>query len=296
MSHSEARRLYLLTGLGALGTWTLAGCAGGGGGSSPATQGAATLTPAPAAANGPGPIWISTTAISKLRDRPETFLDAYDAFGGAAAIQQKLGTPFTTLNDAGSMLTYACAMVYNSAQVGACAYAPMTATVQQLLHSPALACGHMCKLASYLAFLGHPELIPPDAAAGLAEKPTVHFVVWEVDVPLKTGIHSQLILSNVIDSAYLLLDPLYAYALRIPFVGAGPDASKTVIENAATMMQVPIASANLAVLDPAGTASTPQILQIVTSGVMGPQYIQHDALYGSEGWDLVIGRVFDQMS
>jgi hypothetical protein len=293
MSHFDTRRLYLLTGLGAVGSWALAGC---GGGSSQATGPRPTDSLVSAAPANAGAIGISATAIARLRARPETILDAYDAFGGAAAVRDALGTPFASLNDAGCMLTYACAMTYNCAPVGTSLYSPYTGTVQQLLHDPALACGHMCKLATYLAFLGHPELIPPDAAAGMPPKSTVHFVVWLVNNPLNTGIHSQLILDNVLDGAYLLLDPLYAYALRIPFVGAGPDASKQVIENAATMMQTPIATENLVALDPRGTANSPQILQIVISGVMGPQYIQHDALYGSEGWDLVIGQVFDKMT
>jgi hypothetical protein len=294
MPFSQSRRLYLLGGVGAVGTWTLTGCGGGMSSATPANSGAGTSA-ATLANGGAGLLGITSTTLTKLRDRPETFLDAYSAFGGAAAVRSKLGAPFSSLTDAGSMVTYASALVFESAAVGACAYAPYTATVTQLLHSPAMACGHMCKLATYLSFLGHPELIPPDAAAGMPAKPTIHFVVWLVNVPLNTGIHSQLILSNVLDDAYLLLDPLYAYALRIPFGGRGPDPAKTVIENAATMMQVPIAAENLVILDPRGTADSPQIPQVVTSGVMGPQYIQHDSLYGSESWDTVIGRVFNDM-
>jgi hypothetical protein len=242
---------------------------------------------------------ISASTLTEIRARPEAFLKAYAALGGgmdpAAAVRSKLGAPFASLSDAGCMLVYAGAVAFSCAPVGATPLHPLPATLQQLLSSQALACGHYCKLTTLLSLLGHPELIPPDAAAGTPAKPTVHFVIWLTSVPLNTGVHSQLILSNVLPDAYLLVDPMYGYTLKIPFVGSGPQASLTVIENAATMMQTPIAPDNLAQVDPAGTASESQMLQTVISGVMGPQWIQHDALYGSEGWDTQIAGVFATM-
>ena len=242
---------------------------------------------------------VAASTLASLRERPETFLTAYAALGGssssAALVGSRLGTPFASLTDAGCMATYATAVAFACAPTGATPLAPLTATLQELLTSQELACGHFCKLATILALLGHPELNPPDAATGTPAKPTLHFVIWLTTVPLNTGVHSQLVISNVLDDAYLLLDPTYGYALRIPFVGAGPQASLTVIENAATMMQTPIAQENLVVLDSAGTATEPQMLQTLISGAMGPQYIQHDALYGSEGWDTCIAAIFGKM-
>jgi hypothetical protein len=283
------RRDFLRTTLGALGFWTLAGCGGGGGG------GGTDTALAPAVTN-KQKFPVSAATLTSIRERPENFLTAYAALGGssspAAYVPAQLGAPFASLIDAGCMATYATAVAFACAPSGTTPLAPLTATLQQLLSSEALACGHFCKLATLLSFLGHPELIPPDAAAGSADKATVHFLVWWEDVPLNTGVHSQLVITNVLEDAYLLLDPTYGYALRIPFVGAGPQASLTVIENAATMMRTPIAQDNLVVLDSAGTASTPQMLQTVTGGVLGPTYIYHDALYGSEGWDTRIAQVF----
>ena len=114
-------------------------------------------------------------------------------------------------------------------------------------------------------------------------------------MPLNTGYHSQLIITNVLDEAYLLLDPMYAYALRIPYTGSGPQADLTDIENAATMMQAPIAQDNLTTLDTSGTAAPAQMLQTIISGAMGPQYIYHDSIYGSEGWDTTISQIFDNL-
>ena len=39
----------------------------------------------------------------------------------------------------------------------------------------------------------------------------------------------------------------------------------------------------------------PQMLQTLISGAPGPQYIYHDTLYGSEGWDARIEQIIDNM-
>lgn len=242
---------------------------------------------------------VSAADLAGIIARPETFLSTYQKLGGttssAAYVQSQLGASFVTLTDAGCMATFASVVAYNTAPLGTTTLAPLTATLQQLLTSQALTCGHYCKLNTLLTLLGNPQLIPPDAAAGTPDKASIHFLVWLDTVPLNTGFHSQLILTNVLDSAYLLLDPTYAYALRIPYVGAGPQANLSVIENAATMLQTPIPQANLAVLDPQGAVSNPQMLQTVISGALGPQYIYHDSLYGSEAWDARIAQTFDSM-
>jgi hypothetical protein len=294
MWQTKDRRDFLRTTLGALGFWTLAGCGGGGG--SGADTGASL---APDATAGAAALPVSPINLASIRERPENFLTVYGALGGSASsaahVQSRLGTAFASLTDAGAMATYAAAVAYQSAPYGSTALAPLDATMGQLLNSQALACGHYCKLTAMLSLLGHPELIPPDAAAGSAAKPTVHVLVWWVDVPLNDGVHSQLVVTNVLDDAYLLLDPTYGYALRIPFVGAGPQASLTVIENAATMMQTPMAQDDLAVLASGGIPLTSTMVQTVLSGALGPQYIYHDADYGSEGWDTRIAQVLDSL-
>jgi hypothetical protein len=292
---TQGRRTFLQTAIGAVGYWALAGC--GGGGSSSAPQSPAASAQLLASTN---LLPVSADAIANIRARPETFLDAYGALATAnqsasEVVQARLGAAFASLSDAGSMATFATLLAYNCAPVGATPLAPIPATLQQLLSSEALACGHFCKLTTMLSLLGHPELIPPDADPASPPKPTVHFVVWIATVPLNTGLHSQLVLANVLDNAYLLLDPTYAYALRIPFVGAGPKTTLTVIENAATMLQTPIAEENLVILNPSGTAATPQMLPTLLSGAVGPGYIQHDSLYGSEGWDIRIAQIFDSI-
>ena len=194
------------------------------------------------------------------------------------------------------MAVYATMTAFDCAPLGTTTLAPMTATLGQLLNSDFLGCGHFCKLTTMLSMLGHPQLAPPDAPAGSPAKPTVHFLVWVQTVPLGTGIHSQLILSNVLDDAYLLLDPSYGYGVRIPYVGAGPAPGLTVIENAATMLQTPIAESNLLVLDPDGIATNPKTYQIVLGGQLGPGYIYHDSIYGSEGWDSRIAAIFTSLT
>jgi len=285
MWQAQDRREFLRTTLGTLGFWTLAGCGGGGG--TPATSASTQMFP------------VSVARLAAIREHPETFLRAYKALGKssstAAYVQSKLGASFASLSDAGCMATFASLVAFHCAPIGSTPLAPIPATLQQLLTSQALTCGHFCKLATILSLLGHPELSPPDAASGTPAKATLHFLVWLDTVPLNTGYHAQLIISNVLDNAYLLLDPTYAYALRIPYVGAGPQTSLTVIENAATMLQTPIPQENLAMLDPRGTATTPQMLQTIISGAVGPQHIYHDSLYGSEAWDARIEQIIDNI-
>jgi hypothetical protein len=300
MIRPQDRREFLRTTLGSLGALTLAGC--GGSGMAPATPPTATT---PGATNnttteGTPMFQVSASLLASIVARPETFLAGYTGLGTTstpadAYVRAQLGTPFASLSDSGCIATFASVVAFNAAPVGTTSLAPLTATMKQLLSSPALACGHFCKLTALFSLLGNPLLIPPDAATGSPAKPTIHILVWLDTVPLGTGYHSQVIISNVLDSAYLLLDPLYAYALRIPYVGAGPQASLTVIENAATMLQTPIAQDNLAILDPRGTAASPQIVTPLLGGTLGPEYIFHDSLYGSEAWDTEIGQVFEDM-
>ena len=243
---------------------------------------------------------VPASVLAGIVLRPETFLNAYGALGGGTPasgyVRSQLGAPFASLSDAGCMATFASVVAFNVAPSGATTLDPMNSTLQQLLTANALACGHFCKLATLLSLLSQPQLMPPDSDSGSSPpKPSLHFLVWLDTVPLNTGYHSQLIIANVLDNAYLLLDPTYAYALRIPYVGAGPQASLTVIENAAAMLQTPITQANLAVLDPRGTASMPQMLSTQISGALGPQYVYHDSIYGSEGWDARIEQIFDNM-
>ena len=294
MPVSPDRRAFLRTALGSMGFWALAGCGGGSGSGSsvPSFSSAADRTTA---------LPLSSATLTSIRARPELFLSAYDAFGGigsgasAAYVQSRMGASFAGMSDAGCLATFAALVAFECAPAGTNPIDNQTATMRQLLDSQALNCGHYCKLTTLLALLGHPELIPPDAPAAAAPQATLHFVIWLENVPLKTGLHSELIISNVLEDAYLLLDPLYAFALRIPFVGSGPQASLSVVENAVTMLQTPITQDNLAVLDPAGPAMLPNMLNVLTSGTIGPQYIYHDSIWGCEGWDTVISQIFNGM-
>jgi hypothetical protein len=293
------RRDFLRTAAAALGYLTLGGC-GGSGSDSGASSACTVANYKIADITVLNKFSVPAASLASIRARPETFLTAYSALGGlsssGAFMRSKLGSAFASLTDTGCMAMYGTLVSYNSAPVGCTPLAPIPATMQQLLASSALACGHFCKLTTLFSLLGHPELIPPDEDSGSPPKATAHFIAWLENVPLNTGFHSQLILTNVLDSAYLLLDPTYAYALRVPFVGSGPQASLTAIENAATMLQTPIAQENLVVLNSNGTATVPDMLTTVRSGALGPQYIEHDSIYGSEGWDTRISKVFDTLA
>ena len=197
------------------------------------------------------------------------------------------------MTDTGALALYASVVAFNAAPLGDTPLDPMNSTLQQLLNADSLVCGHYCKLNTLLALLGNPQLIPPDPAGAAPPTSNLHFLVWLDTVPLNTGYHSQLIITNVLDSAYLLLDPTYGYAARIPFVGSGPLASLTPVENAATFLQTPSDASNIAVLDPNRTSATPGMLTTLVSGAMGPQYIYHDSIYGCEGWDTRIAQIID---
>jgi hypothetical protein len=192
---------------------------------------------------------VSSTDLAAIIARPERFLSTYQNLNGGTSadtyVRSQLGTSFSSLSDAGCVATFGSVVAFSVAPAGENSLDAMTATLQQLLTAPALAANQFCKLNALLALLGNPGLIPPDATA---TKASLHFLVWLDTVPLGTGTHTQLVISNVLQQAYLLLDPMYALALRIPFVGGGPNASQTVIENAAAMLQTVITPDNLAVL------------------------------------------------
>jgi len=294
MSQSPGRREFLRTASGALGFWALAGCGGGSN-----TQNSTVATTGGLADTTGSKLSVSAATLAGIRARPESFLSYYGALGGSgsssAYVQSKLPASFASLTDAGSMVVFASTVAFACAPAGATSLAPMTATLGQLLANANLTCGHYCKLATLLALLGHPELIPPDMPPGSPAQPTLHFLVWQENVPLKTGAHSQLVVTNALDNAYLLVDPMYGYAVRIPFVGAGPQADLIVVENAATLLQTPVGQDNLALLDPAGTAGLSQMLSVMTGGQLGPQYVYNDSIYGSYGWDKQISQVFNSM-
>ena len=296
MSQGQNRRAFLRAALGSAGLWALGGCGGG----NDTAQSAGTAGADNSSLAGTPKLPLTNGTLLDIRARPESFLAAYGALAGsgsstAAVVQSLLGASFGSLSDAGCMATFAAQVAFECAPLGPTPLAPLTATLGGLLNNTALTCGHYCKLTTLLSLLGHPELIPPDAAPGTPDKPTIHVLVWLPSVPLETGVHAQLIVANVLDNAYLLLDPTYGYALRIPFVAAGPQPDLTVIENAASMLLTPISADNLVVLDPGGTSAVPQMLTVVTSGGLGPQYVYHDGIYGCEGWDIRISQVFNSM-
>lgn len=243
---------------------------------------------------------VPADALAAIVARPETFLPTYRALGGSAGpdsyVRAALGAPFASLLDVGCVATFASAVAHDAAPAGTPTLDPLTATLHDLLTADALGASHFCKLSALLTLLANPGSIPPGAGAGNPPKATLHFLVWLDTVPLGSGAHTQLLVTNVLPNAYLLLDPLYAFALRIPFSGAGPQSGVGAAVNVATMMQTPIAPTNLVVLDPAATAAVPQVLPTVVSGAMGPQYLDTTPTAGCTFWDGQIGQIIDNLS
>ncbi len=250
--------------------------------------------------NDPPLLAIQSADLLNMAARPEYFFNMYQALApgasAAAFMRQQLGSTFATLEDPGCLATYATVVSFNVAPTGDPTQGPFDATLNQLVNATALTCGHYCKLTTILTLLQYPQLIPPDATYGSQAKPTIHFVVWLDNVPLNTGIHSQLILSNVMDSAYLLLDPLYGFAMRIPYSSTYPQANLSVIDNAVRLLSTPHDPSNLIVLDPRGVASNPAVVPTMIGGQLNPSYIYYDALYGSIGWDDHIADTFRLIS
>jgi len=238
---------------------------------------------------------VPPAALSGIVARPESFLTAYGGAGGSTYVRNQLGSAFASLTDAGCLAAFASAVAFNAAPAGTTTLDPTSATLHDLLTAEALAASHFCKLSTLLALIGAPGLVPPPA--GMPPKATLHFLVWLDTVPLNTGAHTQLVFTSVLENAYLLLDPMYAYALRIPFVGSAPPSRLTLADNVATMLEVPIQPNNLALLDPAPTAAAPGILTALLSGALGPQYVNDDShSSGSSFWDVRIAQIIDNLS
>ena len=246
-------------------------------------------------------IQLPTGALPNIVARPEAFLATYAALasGGTtstAYVQSELGSAFSALADPGCVVTFASVVAFNAAASGASTVNPLSATLNQLLTSSTFTAQHYCKLTALLSLLANPWLLPPDLTTSGTAKPTIHFLTWLPTVPLNTGAHCQLVVFDVLESAYLLLDPMYAYALSIPYVGSGPQSGLSVVENAATFLQTPGTQQNLAILDPSGTAAVPQMLTTLLSGALGPQYIDNGATDGASAWDSLIGQTFENWS
>jgi len=246
-------------------------------------------------------IQLPAGALPNIVARPEAFLATYAALavGGStptAYVQSELSSAFSALADPGCIATFAIVVAFNAASSGATTLDPTSATLNQLLTASTLAAQHYCKLATLLSLLADPWLLPPDLDTTGAAKPTMHFLTWLPNVPLNTGAHCQLVVFDVLESAYLLLDPMYAYALRIPYVGSGPQSGLSVVENAARFLQTPNVAQNLAILDPSGTAAVPQMLTTLLSGALGPQYIDDGSTNGTSAWDSLIGQTFENWS
>ncbi len=294
----ESRRTFIRQTIASLSASALAGC---GTGSTTGTQTTPTAN-APSLPPSNASFVVSATTMASIVSKPATFLVEYQALGGsssaaASVIRSALGPTFATLSDTGCMAVYASLIAFNSAPPGDPGIPPMDASLSQLLRAKVLSCGHYCKLVTLLAFLGRATLSPPDLSSQVNSPPaTIHFLVWLDTVPLNTGYHSQLVISNALTNAYLLLDPMYSFVLAIPFGASGPQQSLTDIENAATFLLQPVPAQNLVQLNPAGLVSNPTITQIITAGGIGPQYIYHDSIYGSEGWDSRIAAVVGNMS
>lgn len=239
---------------------------------------------------------VPSAVLAQIIARPETFLAVYSGLGGgtdgAGYVRAQLGPAFAALPDAACAATFAAAVAFNTAPAGTTTLDPLSATLHELLTAETLAAEHFCKLSALLALIASPALVPQRLPAGIPLKATVHFLVWLDTAPVNIGAHTQLVITNVLDNAYLLLDPMYGYALRIPFVGSGPQAHLTLAGNVTSMMQVPIAQTNLAQLDdPSGTSATAVSLAMI-SGTLGPQYLDRNS---SSTWDARIAQVLDNL-
>lgn len=238
---------------------------------------------------------VPSAALAQIIARPETFLAVYRGLGGGTDapgyIRAQLGPAFAALPDAACAATFAAAVAFNVAPAGTTTLDPLTATLHELLTAEALAAEQFCKLSALLTLIANPAMVPPDLPDPSPAKATLHFLLWLDTVPLGTGAHTQLVVTNVLDNAYLLLDPMYAFALRIPFAGSGPQAHLTLAENVAGMMQVPIAQTELAILGPSGATGT-TIAQAMLSGTLGPQYLDDRS---SSDWDRRIEQVLDNL-
>ena len=236
---------------------------------------------------------VPSAVLAQIIARPETFLAVYRGLGGGTDapgyIRAQLGPAFAALPDAACAATFAAAVAFNVAPAGTTTLDPLTATLHELLTAEALAAEQFCKLSALLALIANPAMVPPDA--GSPPKATLHFLVWLDTVPLSTGAHTQLVITHVLDNAYLLLDPMYAFVLRIPFAGSGPQPHLTLAENVASMMQMPIEQTNLALLDPSGTDGT-AVSQAMIGGTLGPQYLDDRS---SSDWDRGIAQILDNL-
>jgi hypothetical protein len=296
-------RRRMLQGSGAsLAVAALSACGGGGSGSPSAQSPAAQLAENVAAAKSAG--WPTATLahptasdIASMRTTPADFLSAYNDLGTSvsntpeAVIRAAFGSSFASLNSSGCLTLFAAVTASQVATLGDTPLAPMDATLLQLLGSTSLACGHYCKLTLLLATLEYPTILPPDAAAGSPPKPTIHFLVWLDSAPINVGYHAQLIVTNVLDNAYLLLDPTYGIAMSLPYDAGIPNASLTVIENATTLLESPAAAGALVVFNANSLSQGPQLATVMASGEMSPAFIYHDSIYGSEGWDTRMSEV-----
>jgi hypothetical protein len=240
---------------------------------------------------------LQQTDLPDIRATPSSFLSIYKALDPAdpeGYVRRLLGPAYAALAAPGCLATFAAVIAFNAAPQGDADVDPLPATLGQLLASPALACGHSCKLTVLLSVLGYPGILPPDAPAGAPAKPTVHMLVWLPNNPLNTGVHSQLVLANVFNDAYLLIDPLYAYVLRVPFGGVTPDPAQQVIVNAANLLATPAARGQCVIFGD-GVQGQAQVVAAMTRGQMNASFVYHDALYGSEGWDIALSQIVTHM-
>lgn len=293
----ESRRSFIRRTIGSISASALASAA------AREALGAQAASPPAAAPASSTPFAVSASTLASIVARPETFLIEYRALGGgsssaaASVIRAALGPAFTTLSDTGCMAVYASIIAFNAAPQGDPGFPAMDAKLAQLLSAKALTSAHYCKLATLLALLDRATLCPPELTTAPVSPPAaIHFLLWTDTLPLDSGYHAQLLVWNALTKAYLLLDPMYAFALAIPYGPSGPQPGLTDIENAATFLSQPLAAQNLVLLDASGLELNPTAIQYMTSGSLGPQYIYHGSTDGSEAWDARIAQIIANMS
>jgi len=249
---------------------------------------------------------FSAGDLTSIAERPTRILNVFRQLAPAADanvfVRQKLGSPFTTLENAGCAAVFATLVAFNLAPYGDPGIPPLTATLAQLMQAPLMSCGHYCKTAFMLSLLFQSDLSPPDSQSWEPYRPTMHFIVWNTNSPLNIGVHLQMVVTDAFeDAAFLLLDPTMGVVMRIPNASQSMPAPGLVAQSVATSLQVPITAANLVVLDDApvddgGTyTDRANVIHALTSGVLSPADVYYDPTSGTNGWETAMAGVLDRL-
>jgi hypothetical protein len=243
---------------------------------------------------------LAPSDFATLITQPQLFGAFYEAIGAVAAgtdalVREALGPSFTTLEDSGCLSVYASYVAGAVAPAGAGTAAPLILTLHELLGSHTLSPAGYCKLTALLAIMTYPQLAPPDAAVGAPAKGTIHFLVWTDAAAFSDVGHTQLVLANVLDEAYLLLDPMYGFVMCIPYSRPAA-AGVSVVEHCATLLGTGIPSGNLAVVGAGPVAGQDAAISTMLGGILTVSEISDDSSNGSGAWDAHLTQTLFNLS